>query len=451
MSALFSELVDTFGLIQVTMWAISVFSTLTERLLLFAVCVGVLLLAERGIQFLMAPSKRVIARAGIAFLCFVILYLVFPFSEYPFPVDGYPFPGDYPVPTALAVAAVFGLAAWWKPKWVIVPALLVSFVAVILLNGWSLRNLARRIHANPAVVQFFKGDFNWIELDPTSHTLYAVGHGTRQLLAFDTKAPLKAPRQSPVDVAGSQAFALNLSEQEIYIVNLEKEVLHILDAGTLESKKQYSSIGIVPADVFMAWDAETDSIFIAAEESDNGAPTVLVNRSKGDVTPLEFVAYNVYHDPRKPRLYLSLDEPHELAIYDLKSRSFSAHYPVNGGIIERVVSRPDRREVLVAEPVRMDVLRLDADTLAPKGSFPTVIAVRTLAVDERHNLLFAGSLISNTLQIIDLKTEKPVADFYVGPWLRSIVVDPEAGFAYVSSIEGLFRVDYQSVLNGGDE
>jgi hypothetical protein len=46
------------------------------------------------------------------------------------------------------------------------------------------------------------------------------------------------------------------------------------------------------------------------------------------------------------------------------------------------------------------------------------------------------------LEAIDLETKARVAKSYVGPWLRTIVLDTTRGVAYVSSIEGLFRVDY---------
>ena len=59
-----------------------------------------------------------------------------------------------------------------------------------------------------------------------------------------------------------------------------------------------------------------------------------------------------------------------------------------------------------------------------------------------RNLLLAGSLASNMLDVIDLETRARVAKYYVGPWLRTIALDSAAGVAYVSSIEGLFTINY---------
>jgi hypothetical protein len=88
------------------------------------------------------------------------------------------------------------------------------------------------------------------------------------------------------------------------------------------------------------------------------------------------------------------------------------------------------------------IWRLNSETLAENGRIKTVLGVRTLAVDSVRNLLFAGSLTSNVVEVIDLTTNASVAKYYVGPWLRTIALDTASGTAYVSSIEGLFWIHY---------
>ena len=92
------------------------------------------------------------------------------------------------------------------------------------------------------------------------------------------------------------------------------------------------------------------------------------------------------------------------------------------------------------------MLRFDAESLELNGSIATVFGVRTLAVDSKRNLLLTASLATNMLDVIDLKTYRRVAQYYVAPWLHDISLDTKAGFAYVSSTEGLFRVQYTSRL-----
>ena len=67
-------------------------------------------------------------------------------------------------------------------------------------------------------------------------------------------------------------------------------------------------------------------------------------------------------------------------------------------------------------------------------------------MDPERNLVLAGSLATNAVDVIDLTTHERVAKYYVAPWLRSICLNTRAGKAYVSSTEGLFAVDYTSRL-----
>lgn len=46
--------------------------------------------------------------------------------------------------------------------------------------------------------------------------------------------------------------------------------------------------------------------------------------------------------------------------------------------------------------------------------------------------------------MIDLNTDKPIASFYLGPWIRTIALDVEQGIAYVSTVRNLFKVKYIS-------
>ena len=110
--------------------------------------------------------------------------------------------------------------------------------------------------------------------------------------------------------------------------------------------------------------------------------------------------------------------------------------------MDGVALTPEGDELLVAAPVYSAVLRFDADTLEYKGQIATVFGVRTLEVDVEHKLLLTGSLLTNIVEVIDLSTNARIARYWVAPWLRVIKVDTSGGAAFVSSPEGLFRVDY---------
>ncbi|TAJ85700.1 hypothetical protein EPO44_16235 [bacterium] len=133
-----------------------------------------------------------------------------------------------------------------------------------------------------------------------------------------------------------------------------------------------------------------------------------------------------------------------MVVYNTELRKFVASFDAGKRWLERMDMTPDQQELLVSAPVNSVILRFDPETLEFRGIIGAVLGVRTLAVDPVRNLLLTGSLISNMLEVIDLETKARVAKYYVGPWLRTIALDTEAGVAYVSSMEGLFRVDYTS-------
>lgn len=458
MSEVFSWLERTFGIMNVTMYAISLFSTLVERLLLFLLCLVALVASILTANLLRSSLLRFLLPVLTSFILFAGLYLIFPFSEYPFPVDGYLFPGDHPFSVALALTFIVAINVWLVERriggigsgrrrsiaaWL--PSVAVCVIAVLLLNGWSLRGLARWLHADPAVTRFATGDFNWIEFDAEQSVLFASGHGTDYLLAFNANGLDQAPRKSEETIGWAQSFAFDPKSRELYVLNLETKTLLLLDAATLALKKEYPGLQITPGDVFMSWDRHTDQIYIASEESEDGYPTMAIDRTTGEVVDtMQLTAYNIYQHPTRPLLYMALDEEEELVAYDIASRKFVARFNAKGLHLERMALTPDGSELLVAAPLHSAVLRLNSDTLEWKGRIDTVMGVRTLNVDPVRNLLLTGSLISNMLDVIDLKTGSRVAKYYVGPWLRSIALDVKSGIAYVSSIEGLYQVKYST-------
>jgi hypothetical protein len=457
MIEVFSWLVQTLGIMGVTFWAISFFSTILERVLIFFLCSITLGASFFCTRFLRSALLQFLLPVMTSFALFFGLYIAFPFHEYPFPVDGYPFPGNHPVVVALFLTSLVAIdrgrlrlrgnneeakgiarrSTEWLPTVVI-----VSGLAILLLNGWSLRRLARTLHADQAVQQFAIGDFNGLELDAEHGLLFASGHGSNYLLAYDVNALHHAPHRSQVEISGAQAFGYNPRDRELYVLNVETKALLFLDASTLALKKVISDLEVTPGDAWIIWDRHTDHIIIASEAHEDGYPTVVVDRTTGKVLyTMELVLLNAFLHPRKPLFYMGFHE--KLLAYSTELRKVVGTFePGRNQFLERMDMTPDQRELLVAAPVNSAILRFDPETLEMKGSIRTVFGVRTLAVDPVRNLLLTGSLISNMLEVIDLEMQARVAKFYVGPWLRTIVLDSGRGVAYVSSIEGLFRVDY---------
>lgn len=107
---------------------------------------------------------------------------------------------------------------------------------------------------------------------------------------------------------------------------------------------------------------------------------------------------------------------------------------------------PTRSEVLVTSPLYGRVLRYDAMTLEQRGVINTVFGVRTIAYDQRRDLLLAGSFLTNGLEVIDAKTNKPLRRYHLGPWLRAIALDLPRGVAFVSSYHGVYEVKYADAI-----
>jgi hypothetical protein len=457
MTEVFSWLVHMFGIMNVTTWAISFFSTISERVLLFFLCSIVLGASFFFAGFLRSSLLQLLLPVLTSFALFFGLYIAFPFHEYPYPYELYLFPGNHPVAVVLSLTLIVAIDRWrlrlrvdneearemgpriirWLPTAIMIPAL-----AVLLLNGWSLRSLARTLHADRTVQQFAIGNFNGLEFDAEQDLLFASGHGTNYLLAYEVNALDQAPRRSQVEVSGAQAFGYNRRDRELYVLNLETKTLLFLDATTLALKKAVPGLKVNAGDVWVTWDRHTDHIIIASEAQEGGYPTVVVDHTTGEVVyTMELVILNVFLHPRKPLFYMDFHD--KLLAYDTELRKFVGSFdPGRNRFLERMDMTTDQRELLVAAPVNSALLRFDAETLELKGSIQTVVGVRTLAVDPVRNLLLTGSLISNMLEVIDLETKVRVAKYYVGPWLRTIVLDTARGVAYVSSVEGLFRVDY---------
>lgn len=482
-----------FGETEPVAWAISLLSTLSERGLLFLAAAFVL-----GGSFALAKkapsaSLRFLLPVVIGFALFLGLFQVFPRSH-AIATSGFlaAVLAVNTVPHAWLVEGItaprtralwdvgFGLgiglseillakpfALWvriqlsgrdlagerstheylsWVSTVVLVPAL-----AVLLLDGLdghSLSKWSRRLHRDEAVQRFAAGNFNGLEVDRERRTLYAAGHGTNQILAFDLDALDRPPRRSGAKTGLAQAFAYNRLDRELYVYNQRTGRLLILDATTLGLKRSIDSLEVSPGDSWLAWDRYTDRIIVASEaDQRRGFPTVVVDRATGRlVDGLRFEPGNIALHPDQPTLYMSFfRRTQELIAYDTRLRRIAGATTTHRRV-DRMAVAAHRNQLLVASPLHSTILRFDAQTLEPLGAMLAPFGVRTLAVDPMRDLVLCGSLVTNRLEAIDLATERRLAEFYLGPWLRTITLDVPSGVAYVSSKGGLFEVRYAERL-----
>jgi hypothetical protein len=344
--------------------------------------------------------------------------------------------------------------------------ILVPGLAVLLVNGWSLerdgwslQKFGQELHRDEAVRKLDRLDLDSLALDTQNSLLYATGHGTEYLLAYDAHDFTHAPRRSQVRTDYAQSFSYNSTDRELYIFNAHDDTLLVLNAETLEQKRSLPDLHMTEGDSRIVYDRQTSSLLIASEgaywggtsdtsgytvavvDRENGAVRYTVSDCDGPCIPALIEIH-----PTKPWLYMAF--PKKVLLYNTELRKVVAAAAINDHWVDGMVVTPDEKELLVGVPLSSAVLRLDAKSLQLKGAINTVFGVRTLAVDPERDLLLTASLATNMVDVIDLLTYKRLAKYYVAPWLRSFALDTKAGVAYVSSTEGLFSVDYTARLRG---
>src|SRR5215472_16606618 len=447
-----------FSLVDVTMWGIQFVGTIPERTLLFLACSAAITAILVSSRLARSTPVRFLVPVIGAFVVFRVLYLLF----------------WHPHATAVALALALAMAAIQLPSWrrsraPTVPAaklgvlgwllsvVLLPSLAAVLLHGWSRQGLAHRLHGDESVRQVAELDLNALALDDENGLLYAAGHGTDYLLAYDINDLSKAPRSSPVTTDKAQSFYYNPVNQELYLFKENDRALLFIEARTLSQSKSVTGLDMTEGDVRLAYDRLNDSIILVSEGMYWGSPTerkgypvAVVARKTGQLLYTlrecgELCIPGLIHThPAKPLLYMAF--PKTVRAYNLNTRRVVGTSAVKNQWVDGMAITPDGKELLVGVPLHSKVLRFDAESLELKGSIATVFGVRTLAVDSERNLLLTASLATNMVDVIDLKTFRRVAQHYVAPWLRDICLDTKTGFAYVSSTEGLFRVEYTSRL-----
>src|SRR5215471_11451148 len=451
-------LAHRFSLVDVTMWGIQFVGTIPERILLLLACsiaITAILVPSRLAR---SASVRFVAAAIGAFVVFRVLYHIF----------------WHPHASAVALALALAMAAIQIPSWRrsrtttldapklgvvgwLLSVVLVPSLAAVLLHGWSLQGLAHRLHRDESVQQVADLDLNALALDAENKLLYAAGHGTDYLLAYDLNDLSRAPRSSPVTTNKAQSFYYNPVNQELYLFKENDRALLFVEARTLSQNKSVTGLEMTEGDVRLDYDRLNDGVILVSEgmywgspTESKGYPVAVVSRKTGQLLYTlrdcgELCIPGLIHThPAKPLLYMAF--PKTVRAYDLNTRRLVGTSAVKGQWVDGMAITPDGKELLVGLPLHSKVLRFNAESLELNGSIATVFGVRTLAVDPERNLLLTASLATNMLDVIDLKTYRPLANYYVAPWLHDICLDTKNGVAYVSSTEGLFRVQYTSRL-----
>jgi hypothetical protein len=299
---------------------------------------------------------------------------------------------------------------------------------------------------DPAVQLFTRGNFNGLELDLEQRLLYTAGFGVNYLQVYNLDALDQPARQSPIETGYAQGFGYNPVDRELYVYHQAAQQLLVLDATSLDFKKTIELPQLSPGDAWVVWDRFSNKIIIASEaDEQRGFPFVVIDRTSGAIAAtLDLEPGCIYLDPGAPRLYMSFFRRNrELIVYDTQALQIVKRVPVDRRLDRMMlVTTEGESELLAPSAIDSAILRFEADSLEFKGSIPSLFGARAIAVDPARHLLLSGSLVTNMLEVIDLNSQTRLASYYIGPWLRTISLDSEAGVAYISTHEGLFKVQY---------
>lgn len=336
------------------------------------------------------------------------------------------------------------LKRWAWLGGVLIPSLFWIFLLVPYDNH-RVFTLAEKLHADPAVQKFAPGIYNWVELNPEHDLLYVVGRGTNFLLAFDIDQLNQPPMRSREDIGKTQSFGFNPDLQELYVYKAETRELLYMDALTLDVIRSVPVPDLAPGDVWIRWLRLNNTIVLSSEaDAEIGMPVYVIDRESGEI--IAAMPYPVYptemaFNSNKPLMYFSSFKKPFLAVWDMERYEITKQINV-GSRTDRIAFSEKYSEVWLAAPLDGAVLRFDADTLDFTGEINTRFGIRTLSIDSQRNLLLVGNFMNNQLDVIDPVTNKHLNSYYLGPWIRTIALDMENGIAYVSTVRGLFKVNY---------
>ena len=325
-------------------------------------------------------------------------------------------------------------------------AVIAALALAGLVPGDKLIRYEQALRSGPDVRRFAASDFNDIAFDAKENRLLVTGHGVPHVLGFNVGDLSARPLKAGVNTGFAQSFEFDPANAELYIYNSQTEEILILDTSTLELKRTIPAPDISPGDPWIRRCPRSNTVTIASEaDVRTGSPFVVFDGPSGAVLDkLDLEAGNLLVHPEKPILYANFfRRVCGVVAYDLEKRKIIAEAPADSRT-DRMAFDPVRQELMLASPSEGRVQCFDALTLAPKGVFKAIPGVRVITVDAANDEMLVASLITGRVALMGLTDRKVKQQWYLGPWLRSIVIAPGTGIAYVSSQKSLYELRYSN-------
>jgi hypothetical protein len=326
-------------------------------------------------------------------------------------------------------------------KWL--GAAIAALALAVIVPGQKLVATESAMRAGDDVRMISQSDFNGLAYDAATKTLFATGHGVERALAYDTTNFDAPPRELDTDTGYTQGIEYSAANAELYLYNPGANIIQIFDSNTLAQKRTIPA-PVSPGDSWLVYEPISDTLTLSSEADDrHGTPFLTINRTSGEVIDQRTEeAGNIMAHPTAPIVYLTFFRRFiGVMAYDPRTKEIVAKAPTDARM-DRMAFDKTHDELLIASPAEGRIQRFDAKTLAPKGAFDSIFGVRVLAIDEAHDEMMVGSLATGKVALMGLSDRKIKRTWFVGPWLRSIVLAPERGVAFISSNGGLYELRY---------
>jgi hypothetical protein len=323
-------------------------------------------------------------------------------------------------------------------------AILAALVFATFCPPKNLFDAERLMRGSADVRMFARGDFNGLAYDAADNRLFATGHGTLTLLSYDASNLKAAPKAAWEPSDGAQSLDFDAERDEIYVFSEPRRVVQVFVAKTLALIKTIPAPNVSQGDAWVAHEPITNTVIVSSEADEQfGRPLLVLDRATHAVVDSRGEeAGNILVRPDAPIVYMSFyRRGNGVFAYDLQKKAVVARARTSSPM-DRMAWDSKRRELLVTSPAEDLIYRFDPNTLKLKGTFAGIFGVRAIAVDEKNDVILLGSLASGKLALMGLSDHKIKRSWYLGPWLRSIVIVPGRGIAYVSSQTALYEVRY---------
>jgi hypothetical protein len=335
-----------------------------------------------------------------------------------------------------------GQSAWPPSPWMRWgPGAVVTAVALgFLVSGARLVPMEQAARSGEAVNVVARGDFNGLALSSDGDHLFITGHGVPRLMRYDLRT--RAVTLAKAETGSSQGLAYDPDRREIMLHDRQADKIIVIGADDLQLRRMLPATDLSEGDAWIVVDSH--AVTVASEaNSRTGWPLLVIDRDTGRLLfrrredPGNLLAH-----PTLPIVYMSFfRRSSDLLSLDAETGRIAARVDAPERL-DRMEFDARRNELLAASTAEGQVLRYDATTLKPKGSYRAITGVRVMAVDASRDEMLVGSIATGEVALIELASGEVVKRWYLGPWLRTIKLDTARGTAFVSANGWLYSLRY---------